>query len=179
MREPTIARNYAQALLELGEQRTETAVYADLMEALADVIRTEERVRVVLESPRVPKPQKIAILGRALEGLAPDGFQRFLWAVIKRHRQGMLPAIAVEYHRLVDHKMGRVHAHVTLVRDPDESLEQIVRRRLDEALAKEVIPHFRSDPTILGGVIVRVGDRIYDGSVRRRMVALRRQMLGA
>lgn len=178
MREPTIARNYAQALFELGERRGETAAYTDLMEALADVIRTEERVRLMLESPRVPKAQKITILERALEDLAPDGLQRFLGAVIKRHRQGMLPAIADEYHRLVDHKMGRVHAHVTLVRDPDKSLEQIVRRRLDEVLSKEVIPHFRSDPAILGGVIVRVGDRIYDGSIRRRMVALKRQMLG-
>ena len=178
MREPTIARNYAQALFELGEQRGETAEYADLMDALASTIRGEERVRSVLESPRVRKTQKIAILERALEDLAPDGLQRFLWAVIRRNRQRILPAITDEFLALVDHKMGRVHAHVTLARDPDKSLKDIVRRRLGAVLTKDVIPHYRADPEILGGVIVRVGDRIYDGSLRRRMIALRRRMLG-
>lgn len=178
MREPTIAKNYAQALFDLGESRGETARYAQVMAALADVIRTEEHVRVVLESPRVTKEQKGRILERALKRLAPAGLTRFLAAVLKRNRQALLPVIADQFLALVDHKMGRVHAHVTLAREADKALRDAVRRALSEALDKEVIPHFRSDPEILGGVIVRVGDRIFDGSLRRRMVTLRRQMLG-
>ena len=178
MREPTVAKNYAQALFELGEERGETVRYAELMEALGDVIRTEERVRAVLDSPRVTKTQKIAILESALEDIAPPGLTRFLGAVVRRNRQGILPAIADQLIALVDHKMGRVHALVTLAREPGKSLRDAVQKRLGQVLDGEIIPHFRADPAILGGVIVRVGDRIHDGSLRRRMVVLRRQMLG-
>jgi F-type H+-transporting ATPase subunit delta len=64
-----------------------------------------------------------------------------------------------------------------MARTPDEALRNTVAARLQEATGKEVIPHFREDPGILGGVILRLGDRILDGSVRRRMMRLRRQLL--
>ncbi len=110
---------------------------------------------------------------------APERFLRFLEAVIRRGRQGLLPAIGREYLALVDHKFNRVHAGVTLAREPDAKLQAAVRRKLGDVLGKEVIPHFRTDAAILGGLIVRVGDRIMDGSLRRRLVALRHKLLSA
>ena len=70
-----------------------------------------------------------------------------------------------------------MHAGVTLAREPDKALQESVRAKLSEVFGKEVIPHFRADPTILGGLILRMGDRIIDGSIRRKMAALRRQLL--
>lgn len=179
MREPTIARNYAAALFELGERLGETERFADLMSALAAAIEREPVIRVALESPRVPRTTKQRVLERSLEGYAPRQFVRFLAAVIKRGRQHLLPAIDAEYMALVDEKFNRVHAGVTLARVPDETLKQVVRAKLSEVIGKEVIPHFRTDPAILGGLILRIGDRIMDGSLRRRMVALKRQLLRA
>ncbi len=178
MRESTIARNYAEALFVLGERSEQTERYADLMEALAAAVAGEEKIRLLLESPRVPKLQKQEIIGQALEGVAPAEFIRFLAAVIRRGRQGILGTISQEYLALVDEKFNRVHAGVTMVREPDSDLQEVVRSRLSELIGKEVMPHFRTDPDILGGLIVRIGDRIMDGSLRRRMVSLRRQMLG-
>jgi len=60
----------------------------------------------------------------------------------------------------------------------DPALQAEITRRLSEALGKTVIPHFRMDTALLGGIVVRVGDRVIDGSVRRRMKVLRRAMLG-
>jgi F-type H+-transporting ATPase subunit delta len=71
-----------------------------------------------------------------------------------------------------------VHAGVTLIEQPDAQVEQQVIERLSKAIGKEVRAHFRADRGILGGVVVRVGDRIYDGSVRRKLATLRRKMLG-
>ena len=103
---------------------------------------------------------------------------KFLGAVVKRGRQGMFPAISKEYLALVDKKLNRVHAGVTVAREPDLALQGVVKRRLSEVLGMEVIPHFRTDKAILGGLVIRVGDRIMDGSVRRRMVTLRRKLIG-
>ncbi len=178
MREPTIARNYAEALFQVGESQGQTSLFADLMEGLAGAVESEDRIRHILESPRVPKQTKQEILARAFAGYAPDSFVRFLGAVVKRGRQGILGAICREYLGLVDDKFNRVHAGVTLAREPDLELQELVKRRLSEILEKEVIPHYRTDPDILGGLVIRVGDRVMDGSVRRRMAVLRRKLLG-
>ena len=86
MREPTIARNYAEALFAAGERAgaelTETFVV--LLEGVAGAIEADERVRLALESPRVPKPVKQRIVERALARRAPEQFIRFLTAVIRR-----------------------------------------------------------------------------------------------
>ncbi len=178
MREPTIARNYAEALFQVGERNDETERFADLLDALAGAIETDEHIRVVLESPRVSKRQKSQILRRALEGLAPEPFLRFLEAVVKRGRQGILPAISREFEGLVDIKFNRVHAGIVLAREPDAALRDEIRDRLSEILAKDVVTHIRTDPGIIGGIVVRVGDRVMDGSIRRKLKRLRRQMLG-
>lgn len=177
MREPTIARNYAEALFTLGERSGDTERFADLIEALGGSIEADRQIRLILISPRIPKQQKTALLERALKGRAPEPFLRFLAAVVKRSRQALLPAIARQYHALVDQKFNRVHAGVTLARRADQALQTEIRQRLSAVFGKEVIPHFREDPAILGGLIVRMGDRVMDGSLRRKLVRLKRQML--
>ena len=177
MRDPTIARNYAEALFELGEQHGETERYVDLIDALVFAFETEPSVRTAIESPQVPRELKVKILNQALDAFAPDRFIRFLAAVVKRGRQNLLPLIGSVYGELLDDKLNRLRASVTLAREPDAALREAVRRKLSEAMGKEVLPQFRTDPAILGGVILRMRDRIIDGSLRRRMMRLRRQLL--
>ncbi len=178
MRESTIARNYAEALFASGERTGATEQYARLLEAVAGAIAADERISAVLESPRVSKPQKQALLASALAGRAPDPFIRFLGAVVRRGRQGVIAGISREFLALLDIKMERVHAGVTIAREPDERLRKEIGARLSVVIGKTVVPHFRTEPAILGGLVVRVGDRVMDGSLRRKLVSLRRQMLG-
>jgi F-type H+-transporting ATPase subunit delta len=174
-----VARNYAEALLLAAEAHGAAAVerYGRLLDAVAGAVQADERIAVALESPRVAKATKAELLARALEDVAPPDFIRFLQAVVRRGRQGLIGAMAREYAGLVDLKLNRVHAGVTLVEEPDQGLERQIVTRLTEAIGKEVRAHFRADRSILGGVIVRVGDRIFDGSVRRKLATLRRRML--
>jgi F-type H+-transporting ATPase subunit delta len=167
----TIARNYAEALLAVGPE------FADMVDAIAGAVQSDARIAMALESPRVSKGAKAKILARALEGEVPPEFVRFLQAVVRRGRQGLLPEIAQEYQALLDEKLNRVHAGVTLAEEADARTQKQVVERLTKALGREVRAFFRSDPRILGGVVVRVGDRIFDGSVRRRLTALQRRML--
>jgi F-type H+-transporting ATPase subunit delta len=78
---------------------------------------------------------------------------------------------------LLDRKLDRVRAGVILARNPDETLKRTIQESLSRQLGKQVIPAFTVDPEILGGTIVRVGERVLDGSVRRRMTKLRRRLL--
>jgi len=175
----TIARNYAEALLLAAEAGDKNAVelYGRLMDAVAGAVQADERIVVALDSPRVAKATKAALLERALADVAGPEFVRFLQSVVRRGRQGLLGEIAHEYQALVDLKLDRVHAGVVLVEEPDARLEKQIVERLTAALGKEVRAHFRTERGIIGGVVVRVGDRVYDGSLKRKLAVLRRKML--
>jgi F-type H+-transporting ATPase subunit delta len=176
VRSSTIARNYAEALLDLGAPAGRADGYAELIDAVAGAVETTPRVEAVLMSPRVPKVEKARLLGAALEG-APREFVLFLQALVKRGRQRYLRDVATEYQALLDIKHNRVRAGVTLARPADESLQRDIQATLSRRLGKEVLAAFHVDPEILGGTVVRVGERIHDGSVRRRMTKLRRLLL--
>ena len=171
MKSITIARNYAEALFAAGDQ------FGEVLDAVAGAVQADQRIATALESPRVSKAAKAKILERGLKGQAPKEFVRFLQAVVRRGRQGLFAEIAQEYQVLLDRKLDRVHAGVTLSEEPDAKTQKQVVERLTKALGREVRAYFRTDPRILGGVVVRVGDRILDGSVRRRLTAVQRRML--
>jgi F-type H+-transporting ATPase subunit delta len=176
VRSVTIARNYAEALFDLGEASGHTARYAELIEAVAGAVETTPQVQAVLMSPRVPKAAKARLLGAALTD-APAEFVRFLQALVKRGRQRLLGEVATEYQALLDIKHNRVRAGVTVARPADAALQRDIQAALSRQLGKEVLAEFHVDPEILGGTVVRVGERIHDGSLRRKMVKLRRHLL--
>jgi len=171
-----VARNYAEALFALGEKAGKVDAFGEWIDALAGAISASPRVEATLLSPKVTRAAMTRLLTGAVAG-APGEFTHFLAAVVKRNRQGLLSGIATEFHELNDVRLNRVRAGVILAREPDEQLKGRIKRALEERLGKEVLPTYSVDPEILGGAIVRLGDRVLDGSVKRRIVRLRRQLL--
>jgi F-type H+-transporting ATPase subunit delta len=179
MREPTIARNYAETLLELGQRAGDLRGWGEMIDSVGNAMDTDRRLRMFLESPRLSAGQKNDIIQRAYGATLPRNFVRFLQALVSHRRQMLIPIIAHAYHDLVDEVEGRVHASVTVAREPDDSDRDVVTTQLKRALGKDVVPHFHVNASILGGVVVRVGDTVLDGSVRRRLATLKARMLGA
>lgn len=178
MRNPTVARSYAAALFELGQEHDEARAYADAFGALEEAL-IDDRVRRFLETPKVDVPDRQAVLRTVLDGRVPDRFLRFLLVVVAKGRQALLPEMRTEYRELLDAALGRIHADVTLAREPDAEAERLLGERLSALLGKEVLPHVTVNPAILGGLVVRYGDRAMDGSLRRQLVTLKRQMMDA
>ena len=115
MRDTSIARNYAEALLALARKANDTAGWGATVSALGDAVERDATLRHFLEAPQVSATQKTAVLGKALAGAAPH-FVRFVQKLVTNRRQMLLPEIAVEYHNLLDEAEGRVHARVTVAR---------------------------------------------------------------
>jgi F-type H+-transporting ATPase subunit delta len=179
MRDVTIARNYAETLLELARRQGDLTAWVQLIDEVADAMQSDRRLRLFLESPRVAASEKNRILMRAFESQLPRPFLRFLQALVNHRRQMLLPQIAREFHDLVDEVEGRMHANVTVAREPDDGERRAVSAELSRAYSKDVVPHFLVNPAIIGGVVVRVGDTVLDGSVRRRLAILRSRMLAS
>ena len=177
MKNLVVARNYAEALLAVAQQENAVERFGELLDAVGGVIASDATVQAVMMSPRVKKDDKKAMLAHALKGLAPASFVKFLSSVVQRGRQGLLADIAEAYQQLADRHFNRLHASVVTAREADAALRQAITERLTKTMGKTVVPHFRSDPAIVGGVIVRLGDRVLDGSLRRRIQTLRSKLL--
>ncbi len=178
--EPSIvARSYATALFELSEREGEHEVFTRAFAAVIAQIDADPRIRDFLRTPRVTVAEKKRVLQAAFSGNVPQLFLNFLMVVLDQRRQHMLRAISREYDRMLDEHLGRVNVAVTLARDPDAAALTEITARLTKLLQKSVIAHIRVDPEILGGIIVRYGDNVMDGSLRRQLLHLRGRMLTA
>ena len=176
MRAESIALNYAEALFELAEKKGAAEEYGEWLQGVAGAVSTSPDIEAVLMSPRVTKAQKTAIVAAALPK-APKPFVLFLQSVVRRGRQGLFPEMAQAYLGLLDHKLSRVRATVTTARPADAKLRKEILAALTRISSMEVLATFGVDASVLGGVVIRIGDRIYDGSLRRKATALRRQLL--
>jgi F-type H+-transporting ATPase subunit delta len=177
MREATIARNYAETLLALARKASDLRGWGGMITDVANAMSNDRRLRVFLESPRVDATQKNQVLAKAFQDRMPRLFVRYLQALVTHRRQMLIPHIAREYLDLVEAAEGRMHANVTVAREPDAETRTVVTRELSRSFAKEVVPHFTVDSRILGGLVVRVGDTVLDGSVQRRLEKLRARMM--
>ena len=178
MRESSIARNYAEALLELARRAKDLRGWGTLIQSVADAIEGDPKLRTFMETPRVDAAHKNAVLRKALIDIAPSKFVRFVESVVSHRRQMLFPEIAHEFMDLVDQAENRMHATVTVAREPDEKTKKLITDRLSKAFNKTVVPHVSVDPRIIGGIVVRVGDTVMDGSARRRLGVLKQRMLG-
>jgi F-type H+-transporting ATPase subunit delta len=174
--EGTVSRSYAEALFELGEHHGQPEIERAVAQLIA-VLDSTESVRRFLESPKIPLAAKEHALRHAFGHHVPRVFLSFLLVVVRKRRQRLLRDIAGEYQALLDEHAGRIRVDITLAAEPDERAEEEIAAALSRVLGKAVVPQIRADERILGGIIVRYGDRVLDGSLRRRLMALRRRLL--
>ncbi len=179
MRDETVARNYAETLFELASRNESIQEYGDALEMVAGFLEDDSRFRTFVETPRIDDETKKDVIRKAFHDKAPKQVINFVLITIDKRRQALLREISAEYLLLLDHHLGREHVEVTVARPLDDTTANVVSERLSKMLGKQAIPHIRVKPEILGGIVVRTGDTIYDGSVRRRLEDLRRRLLTA
>ena len=179
MRDETVARNYAETLFELASRNESIQEYGDALGMVAGLLEDDSRFCTFVETPRIDDETKKDVIRKVFRDKAPKQVINFVLITIDKRRQTLLREISAEYLLLLDDHLGREHVEVTVARPLDDTTENVVSERLSKMLGKQAIPHIRVKPEILGGLIVRTGDMIYDGSVRRRLEDLRRRLLTA
>lgn len=179
MREETIARNYAEALFSLAERHEGIEIFGEGIETVARLIDETPDFRLFLATPRIAAADKKALIRKVFGASLPKTLMNFLLIVVDKRRQRLLVAIAREFHTLVDERQGRVHVEISLARAIDDATLEALTARLGDLLGKEVVPTVRVKPELLGGVVIRTGDTMYDGSLRRRLARMRRSLLVA
>jgi F-type H+-transporting ATPase subunit delta len=172
-----VARNYADTLFSLAERGGAQEEWLVLLGEIGSLYRESPVFRAFLHTPRVSPDEKKQLLRSVLGDRYPDAFVRFLQVVIDKRRQGLLPLMEEAYREILNERTGRVHASVTLPFEADAPFRAELERALSAVLDGEVTADFRTDEQIIGGLVVRVKDRVLDGSVRRRLQLMRRALL--
>ncbi len=124
MRPVTVARSYAETLLELALRDDDLSGYTAAIRELAEWIQREPQFRRFLETPRVGVSEKKEVLRRALEGSVAERFLRFVFLVLDKGRQRLLPQIASEFGVLLDEHLGRVPVEIVVAAPPDADLRK-------------------------------------------------------
>lgn len=178
MREDTVAANYAETLFALAERHEGVEAFGAGVESVAALME-DPTVREFLVTPRVSAGDKKAALERVLGGVVPSMLLRFLQVVVDKGRQRLLPAIAAAYREMLERHLGRRHMEVTVARPLTKGDKEDLAAKLSSATGAIVIPHVQVRPAIIGGIVIREGDTVYDGSVKRQLDAMRRRLMAA
>lgn len=166
-----VARRYAQAAFEVARERNQVDGWLAELERLVELLdRTE--AGAFLSAPQVPFDAKREFVEQTLAGFLPE-VRNLVLLLVRRRRLRLLPRIYEEFGRLADDYRGVVVAEVTSAVPLDDADKAVIIRQLSELTGKRVSLRTRVDPSILGGIIVRIGDKLIDGSLRTRLERLR------
>jgi F-type H+-transporting ATPase subunit delta len=173
-----VAGVYAEALLGAAAKRQQAEeVYEEFQALVGDLFRREPQLEAFLASRAVGRDRKAEVLRQAFEGRCSEVFANFLYVLNDHDRLDALRAVAAAYRDLYEVRTGRLRVQVrSAVPLPDDQQDRL-RQELREAFHKEPILETRVDPDLLGGLVVRVGDWLYDASVRTRLETIRNQLI--
>jgi F-type H+-transporting ATPase subunit delta len=178
VRSSKLARRYARALLGLSEDRDQLEVWGAELERLARVIEMPQ-IDAAFTSPDVSIAAKIQAIATITEKLELSFPVRSFTVVVARHgRIPELPAVAEEYGRMLDELMGRARPTLIFATEPtDADLRRIVEQ-LERIAHKRIIPTIKVDQALLGGAIVELEGKTYDGSLTSQLAEAQRRLAG-
>lgn len=174
-----VARRYAKGLLEAaaaaadGQER----LFRDQLDNLVGTIRSHDGLHLLTVNPAIAAREKQVILSKIGESLGlSEVVRRFVDIVAENERLDQLPLIATVYAELVDQHLGIVNAEITTSTPLNPGQAAELEGSLRDATGAEVSISRRTDPALLGGVVTRIGDVIYDGSLRGHLARIRERL---
>lgn len=173
----TVARRYALALFKLVRPEDVDAAQAGL-ESLAHTIKESAQLKHVLASPVFTLEEKTAVLTACCQKVAcPAGVDRFCAQLLKKNRVGILPEIVESFHQLIDDQRKIQRVSLISATALDKETQSQVRSTLQSVLKREVDLTFSQDASLLSGVQIRIGSKVYDSSVKGRLEKMRAQLV--
>jgi F-type H+-transporting ATPase subunit delta len=161
-----VAKVYAQAIIEAADAAScRREVLAELGTLARDVLPKVPEAAAVFSSPKIAAEEKGRIIDRIAGGRMQATTTNTLHVLARHGRLGMLAAVVTAAERLADERDGKRQATFTTAVPLDAAEQARIVAATEQALAASLVPAFVVDPAIIGGLVVRVGDTIYDQSV--------------
>lgn len=170
-------RTYGQALFDLSVESGKVESYAEQVKAVADAFSANPELLMLLNHPQIAREEKTEVLKNCFEGRVDDEISSFLEIIVRAGRQKFIPQI-LEY--FLDQVKAYKHigvAYVTTAVELTAAQKTAVEKRLLEItdnVSYEM--HFKVDASLLGGMVIRIGDKVVDSSIKTKLETLSREL---
>ncbi len=173
-----IAQVYSRALFDVAREHNKLDVVREQLRVFAGALEGNRELAVFFFSPYFSTDEKKDGLRKAVEGADPT-ILNFLETLLERHRMPAIYRIRAEYERLWDEENKLLPVEVTSAIDLDEATVRSIGDRIGEQTGQRVELTAKVDPSILGGIVLRVGNSILDASIKHRLDQLRKHVAQA
>jgi F-type H+-transporting ATPase subunit delta len=173
----SLSRRYAKALMEIGTEDGSYQRIGQDVEGLAKAIKTSEELSSILSNPVFPRSEREKIILAILQRLgASTTVTNFSKLLLDRERISAIPGISRALNDMIDEKAGQIIAEVLTAAPLTSSQQAELKTTLESLSGKKVQIEIKEDKSLLGGVIAKVGDLVYDGSLRTQLQEIQRSL---
>jgi F-type H+-transporting ATPase subunit delta len=175
----SLSRRYAKALLEIAQKTNSIELTAARLDDLDFALKDNNDLRQALRNPVFAPSKRKAILediARAIQ--APEHLIIFLGFIFDKDRLVILPELALVFRRLADEQTGTLRGEIVSAAELPVHQRDLLQSALNKATNREVKFTLKQDPALLGGAVARVGDVVFDGSVRTQLQQMKASLLG-
>lgn len=173
-----VASRYARALVEVVlEQKTDPDIARQQLNSIVEAVHESTELRRVWESPAVSADQKRAVLDAVVKQLGvAKPIRNFVAILIDHQHVAILDEVAKQFDSELNAQLGLADAEISSAHPLAADGKRQLESELERLTGKKVRAHYSSDPELLGGVVVRVGSTIYDGSVRGQLEKIKQEL---
>ena len=172
-----VSYRYASSLLETAEEKNIIETVAKSIRLIKDILKENPRLQRILENPVIKQHFKISILEEIFQSKVDNETMNFLRFVVHKNRENFLPGILENFMELYDEKLGIVNVIVKTAYEFDDEQKRLLKDKLEKYLNKNTRIGYTLDKNIVGGFVARIGDTVYDASLKHQLEQLKKQLL--
>jgi len=173
---PAHAVPYASSLLQLAVERNSAEKIGAELRDVQKILNDSPSLKLFLADPTVDQARRGKLMKKMLAGQVEPLILNFIGLLNRRNRLSDLSAMIDTYHELLDTKLGKTEVDITVARRLSDEQLSDVSARVGRALGRNAVVHQYVDESIIGGMILRVGDKLMDGSIKSQLTAIRNEL---
>ena len=170
------AKRYAQAVFSLGKEQDSLDAWAEDLAMLSRIV-ADDQIAIYLTNPSVAAERRIEALETSLNTNVQPEARNLARMLIERNRTTLIPEIREMFDDQLRAERGIVVAQVTTAEPLSDAERDYIREKLETMTGKKVELELKVDPDIIGGIIIRIGDQVIDGSVRNKLEKMRSRLM--
>lgn len=174
---PAIASHYSKALFKLAKSDGQLENTAAALKEIARLFKEVPEFRSFLVEPFVKTEAKKELLKKLFQQNSDPELLEFLYFLLERKRVDLLPDIASSYAKLVNAKLGALEIGITTTVAIDKEMKEKIKQALENRFKKKVLIKDSVDPQILGGMVLKIGNQVMDGSIKAELSKLKDHLL--
>jgi F-type H+-transporting ATPase subunit delta len=174
---PAIVNRYAKALVDVSFRLNQHEQVARELLRFENLLANQKDLSLFYANPAIPVAKKKAATEEILQKLAMSSTtSNFLFVLIDNHRMGHFAEIRQSFQEQLDNRLGITQAEITTAVDLDADIHARLESTLSNLTGSKVVLKFSKEPDLIGGVVTRIGDTIYDGSIRQQLSTIKSRL---